>query len=459
MDWVDEGRLCRRDVLGAMGVSIAATTGCLGGNRTPPLDGDDWPQPSYDGGATNFKSGGSPPVERPVVSWTASLPGDTDSDVDVVADGSAYASGAIIDIDDGSTSKPVHCVAPELEEYDERPITDTLVGFAPTKSYDNGVLVATRVGGNAYGAVLGVTPDLESGLFGTCSDAIRWQYDPEHDSPDWGQSTLVRISNGTIVTLVGETLAALRPDDGRIVWSHTIDGDDLLTDEQFAVVQTGRDTVAVFDIESGDRRSQIPVRSGGYFEALRDGTIYYNERYVDDHPVQLRAIDVETGVTRWSFATEQAFPGEDLDDDHLWDNPLGAFAAGPDSLFGVAEGASYDVTYRGRLFSLDVTDGSLRWTLDPETTRDIYSFSDTILTATDRVLYAAGRSGALIAVDPATGELHWNVTLVETPDGSAVRDSGTATQESQTRIIRQPIVSGSQLLVPTEGSLVALEEP
>jgi outer membrane protein assembly factor BamB len=120
--------------------------------------------------------------------------------------------------------------------------------------------------------------------------------------------------------------------------------------------------------------------------------------YVTDGRGILHALDVTTGSLRWSAT-----------------HPVFSASAGT-----IDGGAIFVGTADGRVVAFDVQSGALRWDVAVSPTPDVVGSP----AAGSGLVYAASRSGGLVALRPETGDLAWRFDTGDVQPGTVVHADG-----------------------------------
>ncbi|MFC6952016.1 PQQ-binding-like beta-propeller repeat protein [Halorubellus litoreus] len=347
--WRDRA-ISRRDALAATGsAAVAALAGCLGTDASAAtVNAAPWPMQGYDAGRTNHRADAKPPRSDLAVAWRGDLPERWPSTRQPVAydDLVVVPNDGVVGLDreDGSERFALHPTERGLavaaaDGYRTPTLvtgsTSTVLGLDATGGVDTGVgkRVAERwqVGGDDDGpfpggllggddVLAGTTPVAADGVvYHASPDAAVVARDAASGRERWRHvgergGGFFAVGEHVYVATFGESVRALDPADGRVVWTHRErDGDPnrwtgVSAADGDVFVNDGRGVTAL-DATDGGR---VRWRSGDG-ERTDVRTDYGVPTVVDDRVLlsgfdAVYGFDRETGERVWKRALDPTDP-------------------------------------------------------------------------------------------------------------------------------------------------------
>ncbi|SDM72970.1 Outer membrane protein assembly factor BamB, contains PQQ-like beta-propeller repeat [Halogranum gelatinilyticum] len=272
----------------------------------------------------------------------------------------------------------------------------------------------------------------------------RWRF--ALDDPLAGRPA---VAPQNLLVPAADELLALSQETGQQYWQTSATEPSVdVADEMFFLWTPDADPeLRVFDLDSyapaweaTDLRTMPTAVDGTAYLSVGDTSDAGSGEYTDTGG--LRAVDIRSGETRWSVATPGPEPLADADADtaYVWFAEDSAEQSRGVSAVSVADGSerwhtaietSWGPTMRAgdtlvvgsdsvadgsaRVAGLDATDGSERWTFDPDGSA---TSAFPRLASDDHVVvwsWSEEREGTTTALDPQTGERRWNRDGDSTP--------------------------------------------
>ena len=421
------GGVTRRRVLAAVGTAgVAGVAGCLGDGTsdgsTATADVDGWATYQRDNRNSGFDPSVAGPTEEPTVDWVGSVD-HTDGPATTV-DGVVYAGGP----------EKVYAYDAETGEeewtYEVGAMTDAAITVA-----DGTVVFPSR-----SGKVYALSAD---------DGTEQWVRSEVDDSPIVREGDLgikqgsATVADGTVYlgkeglqrrqTFFGldletgdvQLVVAGAPGDGGTQWP-TDRGYESFTNTPAIADGTaylGGESGHVYavDLDTGEITWHTALAPIFASPAVADGAVYVNThgQGTDNKPV-LHALDAGSGDTEWRYDLGPAEHGS---------RSVGSVCVAHDAVVASNRDGVVHAVERG--------DGTERWTYD--TGSRIYGAASA---DADRV-YVGNDGGTVYALDPDTGDRHWQF------GDSSVKNVDAAPTPAE----------GGLYVTSDDGSLVALTEP
>jgi outer membrane protein assembly factor BamB len=288
--------------------------------------------------------------------------------------------------------------------------------------------------------------------FGETDGEVHWSIDVEAAI----RSSPLVVDGAVVVGAVDGSLTAYELTNREVRWRLAPGGPinaSLVAYE--GVIYAGSDDGNLYAVavDSGDLLATMPI--GG--AVTRGPAISAGFIYVGSSTGTLLAIDAETHVTRWSVV--------------LGDGETGTPAVVGDTVY-VPWGVEADEA-PGDALALDVSDGSRRWSYEPESRLQVY-----VAAIGDDLIYLVSKDHFVYALDRASGTVEWahdtgaalgalaglvDGVLYVANDGPTVQALDALTGDSRWTIpvlgiASSPAVIGGRVFVATSlGKVVAIQ--
>jgi len=247
--------LTRRRLLAAGGLTVTALTGgyALAARTTESPDGPSgWAMAQRDAAGRSFAPEADPPTDDVSVTWKQRFDtgvGFTHRNSPVVADGRVYALWEqllVLDADSGA-----------VQFRTERDLSAT-PAFAGATAYQSPTLAVTDTGG-----VAGLHAAGGVDLAGNRCGLTRWRRDATDDRTRMlggtGEPVSPVAADGTVLAPGREALTALDASDGTVRWQREAGRTRPAVRDGIVYTTRFLSGVVGFDIESGERRRDIPL--------------------------------------------------------------------------------------------------------------------------------------------------------------------------------------------------------
>ncbi len=370
----------RRNVLRtAVAIGTGAVTGAGAAAKSGATDGaGGWSSVRGDPGNTGFVLDATGPKSPVAVAWTYDRGGRF-----AVVDGTAYLAtddGSVhaIDATDGTREweTEISTASGEAAAVAGSPAVADETVFVTTREWDPDVVALDAATGdlrwreNELGYETNQAPVVANGLAFVVADKVlyalearsgerRWRFDPEPMTTEDGQKRgdslqreAVAVANGTVFAVSNNRLFARAVETGGERWTDAVDdwrsstfsGRPIAADDVVAVVRD--DTVTIYDAETGERSSSVPVRS---LDVLTADRVY--------------------AVTGGGATDRSTVAGYEPTGDPVWQpsDDVGSIASavvGPEAVYAGLEKAGD----AAGVAALDRADGSRQWRDDGEAT-------------------------------------------------------------------------------------------